>query len=84
MIPERTRKLLETAVRSGGLPGAALGVVDAAGERETLILGHAQLQPENVVLQEGFHFDLASLTKPLFTARSVIHAAEEGRLDRHH
>lgn len=81
MIPERTRELLERAVNSGGLPGAALGVVDAAGRRDTLILGHAQLQPENVSLQEDFFFDLASLTKPLFTARNVIRAAEQGRLD---
>ncbi|OLV17724.1 serine hydrolase domain-containing protein [Deinococcus marmoris] len=81
MIPERTREILETAVNSGGLPGAALGVVDTAGKKETLILGHAQLQPEKVALEKGSVFDLASLTKPLFTARNVIRAAEQGRLD---
>jgi CubicO group peptidase (beta-lactamase class C family) len=81
MIPERTRKLLETAVTSGGLPGAALGVVTATGERSTLMLGHAQLQPEKRGLEEDAFFDLASLTKPLFTARTVLQAAEQGRLD---
>ncbi|GGO25682.1 serine hydrolase domain-containing protein [Deinococcus humi] len=81
MIPERTRQILETAVASGGLPGAALGVITATGERTTLILGHAQLQPEQIALEENAYFDLASLTKPLFTARHVIRAAEQGRLD---
>ncbi|CAM3340228.1 D-alanyl-D-alanine-carboxypeptidase/endopeptidaseAmpH [Deinococcus saxicola] len=81
MISERTREILETAVNSGGLPGAALGVVNAGGERDTLILGHAQLQPGKIALEENSVFDLASLTKPLFTARNVIRAAEQGRLD---
>lgn len=81
MIPERTRELLKTAVNSGGLPGVALGVVNGDGERETLVLGHAQLLPEKVPLQEDFFFDLASLTKPLFTARQILRAAEGGRLD---
>ena len=81
MIPQRTRQILESAVRSGGLPGAALGVVDAAGKRDTLVLGHAQLQPQKIELEVDFSFDLASLTKPLFTARTVIRAAEQGRLD---
>ncbi|CAM4109360.1 serine hydrolase domain-containing protein [Deinococcus marmoris] len=81
MIPERTREILEAAVRVGGLPGAALGVVDAGGERDTLILGHAQIQPENIALKEDAVFDLASLTKPLFTARTILRAAEQGRLD---
>lgn len=81
MIPDRTRELLETAVQTGGLPGAALGVVNAAGERSTLTLGHAQLQPRQVPLEQDGLFDLASLTKPLFTARQVLRAAEQGRLD---
>lgn len=81
MIPPRTRDLLEGAVASGELPGAALGVVNAAGERQTLILGLAQRDPEAAPLQEDSWWDLASLTKPLFTARAVLRAAEAGRLD---
>ncbi|CAM3527011.1 serine hydrolase domain-containing protein [Deinococcus frigens] len=81
MIPGRTREILEAAVTSGGLPAAALGVVNAAGQRATLVLGHAQLQPERRPLEEDFFFDLASLTKPLFTARHVLRAAEQGHLD---
>ncbi|WP_019008438.1 serine hydrolase domain-containing protein [Deinococcus aquatilis] len=81
MIPEATRALLERAVGSGGIPGAALGIVWATGQRDTLMLGHAQLQPEAVPLQPSFWWDLASLIKPLFTAQAVLRATEAGRLD---
>ncbi|MBB5233900.1 serine hydrolase domain-containing protein [Deinococcus budaensis] len=81
MIPARTRELLTRAVEGGDLPGAALGVVSAAGEQATLVLGHAALDPEPVPLEEDFAWDLASLTKPLLTAREVLRGAEDGLLD---
>jgi len=81
VIPTRTRELLTHAVERQGLPGAALGVVNAAGERATLVLGHAARDPDPVPLEEDFDWDLASLTKPLFTARELLRAAEEGLLD---
>ncbi|GAA5512819.1 N-acetylmuramyl-L-alanine amidase [Deinococcus carri] len=81
MIPRRTRELLAEAVERGGLCGAALGVVGADGQRETLVLGHAATEPERLPLQEDVWWDLASLTKPLFTAREVLRAVEEGLLD---
>lgn len=81
MIPAQTHDLLRACVASGGLPGAALGVVSAVGERETLVLGLAQRDPEAVLLQDDFWWDLASLSKPLFTARWILRAAEQGRLD---
>lgn len=81
MIPARTRELLTRAVEEGGLPGAALGVVNTAGKRETLVLGHAALDPEAAPLEEASEWDLASLTKPLFTAREVLRGVEEGLLD---
>lgn len=79
-IPQITHDLLHRATQDG-LSGAALGVVNAAGERTRLFLGSAQSVPEQVALQEDFYWDLASLTKPLFTARTVLRAAEEGKLD---
>lgn len=77
----RARALVEEAVARGMVPGAALGVVHADGRREILHLGWAQRVPEPVPLEEGFYFDLASLTKPLFTLREVLRAVEEGLLD---
>ncbi|MFC4424981.1 serine hydrolase domain-containing protein [Deinococcus navajonensis] len=79
-LPERTAGLLRQAV-TGGLPGAALGVVDLAGRKVTFVHGQATLGPEAAALEEDMWWDLASLTKPLFTARQVLLATEEGRLD---
>ncbi|WP_309572994.1 serine hydrolase [Deinococcus sp.] len=81
MIPGATRTLLETATTAGGLPGAALGVVDAHGKTATLVLGLAQREPVTIPLTEDHAFDLASLTKPLFTAREVLRAVAAGNLD---
>ncbi|MFN4232668.1 serine hydrolase domain-containing protein [Thermus sp.] len=77
----RARALLEEAVVRGVVPGLAFGVVYADGRREAFHLGLAQRVPEPVPLEEGFYFDLASLTKPLFTLREVLRAVEEGLLD---
>lgn len=79
-IPETTAGVLRQALDSG-LSGAALGVVDRSGARGTLVDGAAQSQGERVPLEAGMWWDLASLTKPLFTARQVLRAAAQGRLD---
>ncbi|MHA0039638.1 serine hydrolase domain-containing protein [Deinococcus sp. PESE-13] len=80
-IPDSTARLLRSLTDSRALSGAALGVVNSAGERATLVLGHAQLTPEAHPLTPEHCFDLASLTKPLFTAREVLRATERGQLD---
>ena len=79
MIPDRTAALLRAAVGPGGPSAAALGVVTASGERDTLVLGHTR--HGGPALTGGEWWDLASLTKPLFTAREVLRAAEDGLLD---
>ncbi|EYB69190.1 beta-lactamase [Deinococcus phoenicis] len=81
MIPEQTRTLLAGAVEREGLCGAALGVVTANGQRDRLGLGQAVRDPEGLPLEEDFWWDLASLTKPLFTAREVLRGVQEGLLD---
>ena len=73
--------ILEAAVRGGGVPGAALGVVSANGDRAALHLGWARLEPEPLPLEAETRFDLASLTKALFTLPEVIRLVEEGLLD---
>ncbi|WP_221090962.1 serine hydrolase domain-containing protein [Deinococcus aquaedulcis] len=82
LIPARTHALLAAAVQApGGPSGAALGVVDRAGQRQTAVLGLAQREPQPEPLPDDSWWDLASLTKPLLTAREVLRAAEEGLLD---
>jgi CubicO group peptidase (beta-lactamase class C family) len=65
----------------GGIPGAALGVVTAAGERAVLVAGHAALEPERELLTREHWFDLASVTKVIATTTMVLELAEQGRID---
>ena len=48
-------------VADGRIPGAALGVVTATGERAVRVAGDAALLPEREVLTEDHWFDLASV-----------------------
>ncbi|ADR35872.1 beta-lactamase [Oceanithermus profundus DSM 14977] len=73
--------ILEAALAKGGVPGAALGVVSASGDRAAVHLGRAQIEPEPRPLEADAWFDLASLTKVLFTLPEVMKLVEEGRLD---
>jgi CubicO group peptidase (beta-lactamase class C family) len=77
----RVRGLLERAVAEGVVPGLAFGLVRRGGEAFTLHLGLAQRVPEPEALTPQHLFDLASLTKPLFTLKEVLKAVEEGLLD---
>ncbi len=80
LIPTQTQLLLKQALAQG-LCGAALGVVNAAGKRDILFVGQAQIQPQPLPLSPDLHWDLASLSKPLFTAKQILHATEDGLLD---
>ena len=69
------------AVDAGAIPGASLGVVTADGRRWTRVAGWAALEPQREALTEAHWFDLASLTKPIATATTILTLAEQGRLD---
>jgi CubicO group peptidase (beta-lactamase class C family) len=62
------------------IPGAALGVITTAGDRAVEALGHAQIEPKSAPMQRGTWFDLASLTKVLFTTPAILRLAAEGRI----
>jgi CubicO group peptidase (beta-lactamase class C family) len=64
----------------GSVPGAVLGVITAAGDRAVLVLGHAQLVPESVPMQRGTWFDLASLTKVIFTTTTILRLVAKGTI----
>ena len=57
---------------AGPIAGAVLGVVTAAGDRGVEALGQAQREPEPAPMQRGTWFDLASLTKVIFTAPTIL------------
>jgi CubicO group peptidase (beta-lactamase class C family) len=62
------------------IPGAAFGVVTATGDRAVEVFGLAQCDPEPAPMHRGTWFDLASLTKVLFTTPMTLHLAAEGRI----
>ena len=69
------------AVATGRIPGAALGIVAADGQRAVRLAGMAALVPEPEALTEHHWFDLASLSKVIATTRMILTLADEGRLD---
>ena len=69
------------AVEAGRIPGATLGMIDAAGARAVALAGLAQREPEPVPLARAHLFDLASLTKVIFTTTEILRLLEAGRLD---
>lgn len=69
------------AVAAGGIPGAALGVVTADGQRWVRHAGMAALLPEPEVLTLDHWFDLASVSKVVATTTMILRLADDGRLD---
>ncbi|MFL5282430.1 MAG: serine hydrolase domain-containing protein [Rhodopila sp.] len=57
---------------STSICSAALGVVTASGDRAVAVFGLAQREPEPAPLHRGTWFDLASLTKVLFTTPTIL------------
>jgi CubicO group peptidase (beta-lactamase class C family) len=69
-----------SAAVEGGIPGAVLGIVTADGSRAVRATGLAQREPESAPMHRGTWFDLASLTKVLFTTPSILRLVAEGRI----
>ncbi|MGL4496326.1 MAG: serine hydrolase domain-containing protein [Beijerinckiaceae bacterium] len=64
----------------GRIPGAVLGVVTREGMRALCVSGLAQRVPDPVPVARDTVFDLASLTKVIFTTTAILRLAAEGRL----
>ena len=62
------------------IPGAALGVVTKAGDRAVGVFGLAQREPDPVPMRRAMWFDLASLTKVLFTTRASLDLVAQGHI----
>jgi CubicO group peptidase (beta-lactamase class C family) len=72
---------LADAIAAGRIPGAVLGVIDAQGTRCLRHGGHAALLPETVPMRAETVFDLASLTKPIFTTTTILQLVDRGLAD---
>lgn len=81
--PDRITKALEAAVAGGVFPGAVLHVRLRGTCVYHQAVGCAALIPEREVARPDTIYDLASLTKPLATATSVLRLVQDGRLSLH-
>ena len=79
-ILDRAFAPLQQAVEAGRIPGGVLGVVERGGDRATRAIGSAQLVPDARPMTEATWFDLASLTKVLFTTPAILALVAEGRI----
>jgi len=71
---------LVAGATAADIPGAVLGVVTADGDRAVQAVGLAQREPEPAPLGRGTWFDLASLTKVLFTTPTILRLVQQGRI----
>jgi CubicO group peptidase (beta-lactamase class C family) len=62
------------------IPGAALGVVTIDGDRAVEVFGLAQREPDPAPMLRTTWFDLASLTKVLFTTPTILHLVSQGHI----
>ncbi|OCJ07524.1 esterase [Rhizobium sp. AC27/96] len=72
---------LEEAVRSARIPGGVLGMVDIDGNQLVRAIGSAQKIPSVRPMLADTWFDLASLTKVIFTTPRILALAEAGTID---
>ncbi|MFK7892290.1 MAG: serine hydrolase domain-containing protein [Granulosicoccus sp.] len=82
-IEQRLKKAftpVQQAIGEERIPGAVLGVVTVQGERAVCASGHAQMTPVKRSMHRGIWFDLASLTKVIFTAPRVLSHCVNGRI----
>ena len=73
--------LAENAVATERIPCAVLGVLDPNCGRQVAWAGLAQKVPTTVAVSRDTVFDLASLTKPIFTTERILAHASAGRID---
>jgi len=78
---DRAFARLAAYVEAGRIPGGVLGLVDADGNREVRSLGRAQVVPAERPMHDDTWFDLASLTKVIFTTPRILALAEQGVID---
>lgn len=69
------------AIAAGRIPGGVLGIVNADGQRTLRHAGRAQTVPEGRAMAEGTWFDLASLSKVIFTTPRILAQADAWRID---
>ena len=79
-LAEQAFEPVTQAIASSRIPGAALGLVTASGDRAIMFGGSAQLVPRPQALRRSSYFDLASLTKVIFCTTAILRLVEQKRI----
>ena len=79
-LVERAFAPAAASIRDGNVPCAVLGIVTADGARAVHWNGWAQIEPEPEPVSRETVFDLASLTKVIFTTTSILRLVEQGKI----
>ena len=80
-ILDRAFAPVAASIAAKRIPGAVLGAVDSAGRSSVRSIGSAQLVPTARPMRDDTWFDLASLTKVIFTTPRILLAAKSGAID---
>jgi CubicO group peptidase (beta-lactamase class C family) len=78
---ERAFVPVQEHIAAGKIPGAVLGVVTKDGDRAVMVDGAAEVVPNQRPMMRETIFDLASLTKVIFTTTRILALAREGVID---
>ncbi|MEF0941165.1 serine hydrolase domain-containing protein [Rhizobium sp. BR 362] len=78
---DRAFQPVEAAIAAGRIPGGVLGIIDRDGNRMVRAIGWAQKVPVMRPMFADTWFDLASLTKVIFTTPRILALVEAGTID---
>ncbi len=74
-------QLIKQAIERGDVPGGVLAVMHRGKTVYIKAYGHRSLQPTKTPMRRDTIFDLASLTKPIATATSVMILIDRSKID---
>lgn len=77
---EKIQKILETAIAEKVFPGAVVGIITSAGEKEFVCAGRYTYSADSPVVQQDTIYDCASLTKPVPVNILALLLMQEGIL----
>lgn len=80
-LDQKIAPLVQKAIEKGEMSGAVIAVLHHDALVYEKAFGFRQVEPEPIPMTVEAVFDLASLTKPIATATSIMHLVEQGAIE---